>query len=104
VLAKFTRNSTWLSAFPVYGLISIVWSDFPFVASKRWIKILGHPIMALVVLTDPSPQEAVRRLFKRSAYFLAPMSILFIKYFPQYGRGFDEGTGVGYNRGITLNR
>ena len=82
-----------LPSFSPTALLAILWSDFQFVAFKRWIKILGHPIMALVVLTDPDPIEALRRLFKRAAFVLVPMSILFIKYFPEYGRGFDQWTG-----------
>jgi exopolysaccharide production protein ExoQ len=103
-LSTFARNNRWLMIFLVYSLISIVWSDFPLIASKRWIKILGHPLMALVVLTDPVPQEAVKRLLKRVAYVLVPLSICFIKYFPEYGRGFDSWTGEGFNGGVALNK
>ena len=36
-----------------YGLLSVLWSDFPLIAGKRWIKTLGHPVMALIILTEP---------------------------------------------------
>ena len=100
-LLEFARNNRWLTIFILYCLVAILWSDFPFVALKRWIKVLGHPIMALVVLTDPDPQEALRRLLKKTAYFLIPFSILFIKYYPQFGRGFDLWTGEATNLGVT---
>ena len=58
-LSEIVRNNGWLIAFLLYCFISIAWSDFPFVAFKRWIKILGHPIMALIVLTEPDPEEAL---------------------------------------------
>jgi O-antigen ligase len=103
-LSKVIRNNQWLTIFLLYCLISIVWSDFPFVAFKRWIKVLGHPIMALVVLTEPDPAEALVRLMKRCAYVIVPVSILFIKYFPQWGRGFDSWTGAAVNTGITTNK
>jgi exopolysaccharide production protein ExoQ len=103
-LSTFARNNRWLIAFLVYCLISIVWSDFPLIAFKRWIKVLGHPIMVLVVLTDPNPVEAVKRLLKRIAYVLIPLSICFIKYFPEYGRGFDSWTGQPYNAGVATNK
>jgi exopolysaccharide production protein ExoQ len=103
-LRDFYQNNRWLTIFLLYCLIAVFWSDFPFVAAKRWIKILGHPIMALVVLTDPNPLEAVRRLLKRTAYFLIPFSILFIKYYPQFGRGFDVWTGEGFNQGVTHSK
>lgn len=103
-LSVFARNNPWLIAFFVYTLISIFWSEFPFIAFRRWIKILGHPIMVLVILTDPQPLEAVKRLLKRLAYVLVPLSICFIKYFPQFGRGFDSWTGQAYNTGVTMNK
>jgi exopolysaccharide production protein ExoQ len=102
--SEFARNNRWLAIFIVYCLVSIAWSDFPFIGIKRWIKILGHPVMALVVLTEANPKEAVRRLLKRVAYVLVPLSICFIKYFPQYGRGFDSWTGEGFNCGVSLNK
>ena len=58
-LSEIVLNNGWLIAFLLYCFISIAWSDFPFVAFKRWIKILGHPIMALIVLTEPDPEEAL---------------------------------------------
>jgi exopolysaccharide production protein ExoQ len=99
-LSEIVRNNGWLIAFLLYCFISIAWSDFPFVAFKRWIKILGHPIMVLIILTEPDPEEALIRLMKRCAYVVVPVSILFIKYYPQWGREFDPwGAGV-MNTGI----
>src|SRR5207244_8706912 len=39
-LSEVVRNNGWIIAFFLYCLISIAWSDFPFIALKRWIKIL----------------------------------------------------------------
>lgn len=103
-LSQFARQNRWLTVFLVYSLIAIFWSDFPFIAAKRWIKIMGHPIMALVILTEANPQEAVRTLLKRIGYVLVPLSICFIKYLPEYGRGFDQWTGEGFNCGVALNK
>ena len=89
-LSEVVSNNGWLIVFLLYCFISIVWSDFPFVAFKRWIKILGHPIMALIVLTEPDPEEALIRLMKRCAYVVVPVSILFIKYYPELGRSFSR--------------
>ena len=88
-LSEIVSNNRWLIIFLLYCFISIAWSDFPFVAFKRWIKILGHPIMALIVLTEPDPKEALIRLMKRCAYVVVPVSILLIKYYPELGRGFE---------------
>jgi exopolysaccharide production protein ExoQ len=98
------RNNGWLIAFLLYCFISIAWSDFPFVAFKRWIKILGNPIMALIILTEPDLEEALIRLMKRCAYVVVPVSILFIKYYPQWGRGFDPWGGGASSNGIADNK
>jgi exopolysaccharide production protein ExoQ len=99
-LSEVFRNNSWLIAFLLYCFLAIVWADYPFVAFKRWIKILGHPIMALIVLSEPNPQESLTRLMKRSAYILLPLSMLVIKYYEGIGRRFDEWTGLASNRGI----
>ena len=103
-LGELVSRNRWIALMIGYSLISILWSDFPDVAGKRWFKTLGHPIMALIVLTDPSPMAAVRTVLKRCAYVLIPVSVLFIKYYPEYGRGWDNWTGQGFNNGIQLNK
>jgi exopolysaccharide production protein ExoQ len=103
-VSQIIRNNQWLTIFFVYCFLAILWSDFPLVAFKRWIKILGHPILALVLLTEPDPEEALKRLMKRCAYIVVPVSILFIKYYPQWGRGFSGWTGEAFNIGITVNK
>jgi exopolysaccharide production protein ExoQ len=103
-LSEIIRNNQWLTIFFVFCFLAIFWSDFPFVAFKRWIKVLGHPIMALVVLTEPNPEEALKTLMKRCSYIVVPISILFIKYYSQWGRGFDSWTGEAHDTGITTNK
>src|SRR6266478_9113338 len=80
-LSEVVRNNGWLMAFVVYCFIAISWSDFPFISFKRWIKILGHPIMALILFTEPDPQEAIIRFIKRTAYVLLTFSIVAIKWY-----------------------
>jgi exopolysaccharide production protein ExoQ len=103
-LSEIISNNRWLFVFLLYCFISIAWSDFPFIALKRWIKILGHPVMALIILTEPDPQEALTRLMKRCAYVVVPVSILYIKFYPQLGRVFDPWTGLAVGTGITTNK
>ncbi len=102
-LSEIVLNNGWLIAFFLYCFISIAWSDFPFIAFKRWIKILGHPIMTLIVLTEPDPEEALIRLMKRCAYVVVPVSILWIKYYPELGRGFTDW-GAAMNKGIAIGK
>lgn len=98
-LSEILRNNAWLWVFVLYCFITIMWSDFPFVAFKRWIKILGHPVMVLIIFTEPDPEEAMRRLMKRCAYVILPVSILLIKYYPAIGRRIGEW-GEAQNCGI----
>jgi exopolysaccharide production protein ExoQ len=102
-LSEVVSNNGWLIVFLLYCFISITWSDFPFIAFKRWLKILGHPIMALIVLTEPDPKEALIRLMKRCAYVVVPVSVLFIKYYPELGRGYSPWGG-GVNTGIATDK
>src|SRR5207253_3237598 len=71
-LSEIFRNNGWLMAFLLYCFIAILWSDFPFIAFKRWIKILGHPVMVLILFTEPDLEEGMARLMKRCAYILVP--------------------------------
>jgi exopolysaccharide production protein ExoQ len=103
-LAHFARNNVWLTVFFGYCFLAIFWSDFPLVAFKRWIKILGHPVMALVILTDPDPVQAMKSVLKRAGFIMLPLSVLFIKYYPELGRYFDAWTGEPGNGGIHHNK
>jgi O-antigen ligase len=98
------RANVWLVLFLAYGLLSVAWSDEPFIALKRWVKVTGHPIMVLVILSEPDPVASLRVLFKRLAYLLLPTSLLFIKYYPQYGRSFDPWAGTPLNVGVMLTK
>jgi O-antigen ligase len=103
-LSQVFRKNIWLLAFLLYCFVAILWSDSPFVAFKRWIKILGHPVMALILFTEPDFREAFTRLMKRSAYVLVPASVLVIKYYPEIGRRYDEWEGLPLIVGIAQGK
>ena len=63
-VARILRDNPLVVLILLYAFASIAWSDFPFVSFKRYIKALGHPIMALVVATDPRPQRALQIVLK----------------------------------------
>jgi len=85
---ELLRRNLPIVAFFVYCLISVLWSDYPFVAFKRWTKAVGNLAIVMVVLTDPNPRVALKRFFARSGFLLIPLSVLLIKYYPEYGRGY----------------
>jgi exopolysaccharide production protein ExoQ len=99
----FGRNLA-LMAFLLFALLSVIWSDFPFVAFKRWFRDLGNYLVILVALSDPHPLEAVRTLLRRLSYLLIPLSILLDKYFPSLSRQFNEWTGAGMYVGATTSK
>jgi exopolysaccharide production protein ExoQ len=95
------RKNWPIVLFFAYCLVSLLWSDFPLVAVKRWVRAIGDLVMVLVVWTDARPFEAFKRLLARSAYSLIPLSILLIKYYPSLGRVYGLFLGeVGYT-GVT---
>ena len=99
----FARNLA-LIAFLSFALLSVMWSDFPFVAFKRWFRDLGNYLVILVVLSDPQPLEAVRTVLRRLCYLLIPLSILIVKYYPEIGKQYDQWTGVAMYVGATTSK
>lgn len=83
------RSNPWLMALLSFMLASILWSQYPYVSFKRYIKIVGSVVMALVVLTDDQPFESVLGVVRRCLYIHLPMSIICIKYFRNIGVNFD---------------
>jgi exopolysaccharide production protein ExoQ len=89
----FVRNIP-LAALLLFCLVSVAWSDFPYVAIKRWTRDLEGYLVALVVLSDDRPLDAFRTVLRRVLFLLIPLSILLIKYFPAIGRAYDQWTGL----------
>jgi hypothetical protein len=85
-----------------YCLLSVLWSDFPDVAFKRWTKAIGDLVMVLIVITDAKPVAALTRFLSRVGFILLPLSLLLIKYF-DLGREYDVFIGVPMNTGDTTN-
>jgi hypothetical protein len=87
-----TQNR-WLVAYFLYCLASVAWTAEPGILAKRWAKDLGNPIMALVLLTERRPYDAIVTTLRRLGFFLLPVSVLLIRYIPELGRGYAaDGT------------
>lgn len=99
----FVRNK-WVWIFFLFGLISLLWSDYPFVSFKRLIKTLGNVIMALIILTEDDPYEAIGVIFRRLAFIMLPLSILFIKYYPYIGRQYHHISGIAMYTGVATQK
>lgn len=90
--------------FFAYCALSILWSDFPGVAFKRWNKGVGDLVMVLIVLTDSDPIAATKRFLARTGFLLLPISVLFIKYYPELGRGYNAFTWTRFFVGVTESK
>jgi exopolysaccharide production protein ExoQ len=88
----------------VLCLLSVIWSDYPGPALKKWIKSVGDVAMVLVIVTDEQPVAALRRVFSRLGFILLPVSLLFIKYYPTIGRYYGAWDGAQMNTGVTLDK
>jgi exopolysaccharide production protein ExoQ len=91
-----------IACYFTFCLISLVWSDEPAIGLRRWVKDLGNPVMALVILTERQPVQAIGVVLRRLAYLMLPMSVVFVRYFPELGRTYHFGvptfTGIGHQK------
>lgn len=90
-IAPYLQSNVPLLMYFSYCLVSIIWSDYQDVALKRWFRAVGDIVMVLIVLSERDSLAAFRRLLTRLGYLLIPLSIIFIRYFPELGRSYSEG-------------
>jgi exopolysaccharide production protein ExoQ len=98
------RNNKALLAFIIYLGISALWSDVGDVSFRRWIRLVGNFIMAAVLMTEPDPLESIRSIFRRTAYLLIPLSVMYIKHFPEMGVSYGSWTGEKMWHGVALQK
>jgi O-antigen ligase len=102
--ATVCLKSSWpIVIYFAFCLLSLLWSDYPDVAFKRWTKALGDLVMVLIVVTDPEQDMALRRFLSRTGFVLLPASLLLIKYFGNLGRAFDAYGELSIT-GVTTNK
>jgi O-antigen ligase len=98
---QFVQENLPFLLFFGYCALSIAWSEYPFVALKRWSKSIGDIVMILLIFTDPWPRMALKRVFARCAFILLPLSVLFIKVYPDMGTAFSPEDSVMMYFGVT---
>ena len=102
--SRVFKDNLWLILLYVYLGTSVLWSDFPFSSFKRWFKITGAVVMAFVVLSELKPLQALESVIRRCAYVLIPLSIVLIKYFPEYGVVYSPWEGTRMGTGVTTHK
>jgi exopolysaccharide production protein ExoQ len=102
---RLALKNGWIILYLLYCLSSVMWTDEPAILLKRWVKDLGFPIMALVILSERKPYDAIGVVLRRLAFVMLPLSVVFIKYYPGLGRwyrvlgdGAETFTGVGQQK------
>ena len=103
-VGQFIRGNRPLIVFFLYTAVSVFWSDYPLVAFKRWIKSIGDIVIVMLVLTEDAPNGALRRILTRTGFVLIPVSVLFIKYYPELGRAYNRWTWLPSYTGVTTNK
>ena len=98
------HDNPWIVLLYGFMALSILWSDYPFVSFKRWVKAFGSLLMAWVVLTEPSPSVAIQTILRRVAYVLLPYSMLLLKYYPFLGIEYGRWTGERMWLGVTTQK
>lgn len=101
---RWIKGNAWIVVFALYCALSIVWSDFPAVAFKRWIRGLGSALMILVILSEEDPLAAIAAIVRRCSFVLVPFSIILIKYYRDFGVGYNFWTGEEYLVGVTTDK
>ncbi len=99
----FVRQNKALCLIYAYLALSAIWSDMPLISLKRLVKDFGSVLVALLFLTQEDPAAAVRAVFVRVSYLLFPLSVVFIKFFPDIGRQASRA-GENMFTGVTLQK
>jgi O-antigen ligase len=88
--AFFFKNKGLMVLYVLLALSSI-WAAESFPTLKRAVKDFGSVMVVLVLLTEKDPVEEIRTVFVRVSYLLLPLSVIFIRYFPEIGRRPSRG-------------
>lgn len=89
-VAQSLQASWPILLFYAYCALSCAWSEYPDVVFKKWVRCLGDPIIILIILTEIEPAIGLKRLYARLGFVLLPLSVLYIKYYPEIGRAYSN--------------
>lgn len=101
---QIVSNNLILFVLLFYTGMTFVWSDFPFVTLRRWIKLIYEFLIILTILTENDPLIAIRTILRRLGILTVPISILLIKYYPHMGTAWSyDGSGFMWT-GVALHK
>jgi exopolysaccharide production protein ExoQ len=98
------KENRWALVLIIYMGMSILWSGYAVVSLKRWVKVAGLVLAAMVIMTESDPLGAVETVLRRTGYVLIPVSIVLIKYFPEFGIDYGRWGGGRMARGVCMQK
>jgi exopolysaccharide production protein ExoQ len=103
-LKSLLRANGPLLLFCFFCALSLLWTEDPLLALKRWIKGMGTLSMILILLTEEAPLQAIKRLLAGTATLLLPLSAVLILFFPGIGTRYDSIMHITYYIGVTTQK
>lgn len=103
-VGQFVRQNMPILLLTFFWGATVLWSDYPFITLKRWIKDTGTIVMVMVLLSETDPVAALRAVLVRSSYILVPYSLLLIRYFGELGRVYSRWDGELMHVGVTTHK
>lgn len=102
-LGLFVSENKLLVLLYAFMLISVLWSSYPWISFKRWVKTAGSLEMALIILSFAGPLASLGYVLRRYFVLTVPTSLALIFFLPSIGRlTYPEGetvwAGVSWNR------
>ena len=97
---QFALANKSLFAIYAFYLCSMLWSPFPLATVKRLVQEFSWVLIAPIILTEKDPVASLRVVFVRVSYILFPLSVIFIRYFPNIGRVVSEVSGTHMLSGV----
>jgi O-antigen ligase len=101
--AWLARNP-WVFALFIYAGLSVLWSEYPAVAIKRWFRGFGSVLMILVILSEKDPTAATAAVIRRCAWILVPASLVLVKYYRDLAVVYNTWTGEEYLVGVSTDK
>jgi len=101
--AVFSQNSA-IFLFYAYIVISVTWTAEVENPVIKLFRPLCDLVMALVVVTEPNPRQAIITVFRRPAFLLIPLSVVLIKYYPDLGRMQGKHWATNMWIGVTTHK
>ncbi len=92
LVRTFKANALLLLLFG-YIALSISWSPMADVSIKRFVKMVGALVMALLIVTERNPAQALRSMLSRYLWVVLIGSLFVIIFVPSIGRAVNyDGT------------